>query len=78
MLTRVRLKYKQEMVLQLSHKKKEMVVSVRKKKDMVTHTLRVQLTRGKLIKNYSGGSKWRPMGMNVDWKRIPQMTRMTR
>jgi hypothetical protein len=77
MLTRVRLKYKQEMVMQLSHKKKEMVVPVRKKKDMVTHTLRVQLTRGKLI-NYSGGSKWRPMGMNVDWKRTPQMMRMTR
>jgi hypothetical protein len=34
------------MVLQLSHKKKEMVVPVRKKKEMVTHTLRVQLTRG--------------------------------
>jgi hypothetical protein len=46
MLTRVRLKYKQEMV-----------VLVRKKKDMVTHTLRVQLARGKLMKNYSGGSK---------------------
>jgi hypothetical protein len=45
MLTRVRLNYKQEMVLQLSHKKKEMVVPVRKK-EMVTHTLRVQLTRG--------------------------------
>jgi hypothetical protein len=64
MLTRVRLNYKQEMVLQLSHKKKEMVVPVRKK-EMVTHTLRVQLTRGKLIKNYSGGTKWRTMGMNV-------------
>jgi hypothetical protein len=37
MLTRVRLNYKQEMVLQLSHKKKEMVVPVRKKKEMVTH-----------------------------------------
>jgi hypothetical protein len=71
MLTRVRLKYKQEMVLQLSHKKKEMVVPVRKKKDMVTHTLRVQLTRGKLMKNYSSGSKWRPMEMNVGWKRNP-------
>jgi hypothetical protein len=35
------------MVLQLSHKKKEMVVPVRKKKEMVTHTLSVQLTRGK-------------------------------
>jgi hypothetical protein len=57
MLTRV--------VLQLSHKKKEMVVPVRKKKEMITHTLRVQLTKGKLMKNYSGGSKWRPMGMNV-------------
>jgi hypothetical protein len=33
MLTRVRLKYKQEMVLQLSHVK-EMVLPVRKKKDM--------------------------------------------
>jgi hypothetical protein len=50
------------MVLQLSHKKKEMVVPVRKKKEMVTHTLRVQLTSGKLMKNYSGGTKWRPMG----------------
>jgi hypothetical protein len=78
MLTRVRLKYKQEMVLQLSHKKKEMVVLMRKKNDMVTHTLRVQLTRGKLMNNYSGGSKWRSMGMNVDWKRTPQMMRMTR
>jgi hypothetical protein len=74
MLTRVRLKYKQEMVLQLSHKKD----MVRKKTDMVTHTLRVQLTRGKLMKNYSGGLKWRPMGMNVDWKRSPHMMRMTR
>jgi hypothetical protein len=36
MLTRVRLKYKQEMVLQLSHKKKEKDM-VMKKKDMVTH-----------------------------------------
>jgi hypothetical protein len=43
MLTRVRLNYKKEMVLQLSHKK-EMVVPVRKKKEMVTHPLRVQLT----------------------------------
>jgi hypothetical protein len=76
MLTRVRLKYKQDMVLQLSHKK-EMVVPVRKKKDMGTHTLRVQLMRGKLMKNYSGGSKWRLMGMNVGWKMTPQMTRMT-
>jgi hypothetical protein len=74
----VRLNYKQEMVLQLSHKKKQMVVPVRKKKDMVIHTLRVQLTRGKLMKNYSAGSKWRPMGMNVSWKRTPQMMRMTR
>jgi hypothetical protein len=48
MLTRLRLKYKQEMVLQMSHKKKEMDM-VRKKKDMVTHTLRVQLTRGELM-----------------------------
>jgi hypothetical protein len=45
MLTRVRLNYKQKMVLQQSHKK-EMVVPVRKKKEMVTHPLRVQLTRG--------------------------------
>jgi hypothetical protein len=29
------------------------------------------------MKNYSGGLKWRPMGMNVDWKRTPQMMRMT-
>jgi hypothetical protein len=71
MLTRVRLNYKQEMVLQLSHKKKEMVVPVRKKKEMVTHTLRVQLTRGELMKKYSGGTKWRPMGMNMGWKRTP-------
>jgi ABC-type lipopolysaccharide export system ATPase subunit len=77
MLTRVRLKYKQEMVLQMSHKKKEKGM-VRKKKDMVTHTLRVQLTREKLMKNYSGGLKWRPMGMNVDWNRTPQMMRMAR
>jgi hypothetical protein len=39
MLTRVRLKYKQEMALQLSHKKENDMV--RKKKDMVTQTLRV-------------------------------------
>jgi hypothetical protein len=77
MLIRVRLNYKQEMVMQLSHKKKEMVL-VRKKKDMVTHTLRVQLPRGKLMKNYLGGSKWRPTKMNVGWKRTPQMMRMTR
>jgi hypothetical protein len=38
--------YKQEMVLQLSHKKKEMLVPVMKKMEMVTHTLRVQLTGG--------------------------------
>jgi hypothetical protein len=37
MLTRVMLKYKHEMVLQLSDRKKEMVVPVRKMKDMVTH-----------------------------------------
>jgi hypothetical protein len=37
LLTRVRLNYKHEMVLQLSHKKKEMVVPMRKKKEMVTH-----------------------------------------
>jgi hypothetical protein len=57
LLTRVRLNYKQEMVLQLSHKKKEMVLPVRKKKEMITHTLRVQLKREKLMKNYSGGMK---------------------
>jgi hypothetical protein len=62
LLTRVRLNYKQKMVLQLSHEKKEMVVPVRKKKEMVTQTLRVQLTRGKLMKNYLGGTKWKPMG----------------
>jgi hypothetical protein len=78
LLTRVRLNYKHEMVLQLSHKKKEMVVPMRKKKEMVTHTLRVQLTRGKLMKNYLGGTKWRPIGMNVGWKRTPHMMRMTR
>jgi hypothetical protein len=55
-----------------------MVVPVRKNKEMVTHTLRVQLTRGKLMKKYSGGTKWRPMGMNVGWKRTPQTMRMTR
>jgi hypothetical protein len=77
MLTRVRLNYKQEMVLQLSHKKKEMVVPVRKKKEVVTHTLRVRLTGG-LMKKYSDGMKWRPMGMNMGWKRTPQMMRMTR
>jgi citrate lyase beta subunit len=33
-------------VLQLSHKKKEKDM-VRKKKDIITHTLRVQLTRGR-------------------------------
>jgi hypothetical protein len=65
------------MVLQLSHNTNEMVVPVTKK-EMVTHTLRVELTRGKLMKNYSGGTKWRPMGMNVGWKRTPQMMRMTR
>jgi hypothetical protein len=25
------------------------------------------------MKNYSGGSKWRPMEMNVGWKRNPQI-----
>jgi hypothetical protein len=75
-LRRVRLNYKQEMNLQLSHKK-EMVVPLRNKKEMVTHPLRVQLTRGKLMK-YSGGTKWRPMRMNVGWKRTPQVMRMTR
>jgi hypothetical protein len=30
------------------------------------------------MKNYSSGSKWRPMGMNVGWKRTPQMMRTTR
>jgi hypothetical protein len=77
MLTRVRLKYKQEMVLQLSHKKKEKKDMVRKKKDMVTH-FEGAIDEGKLMKNYSGGLKWRPIGMNVDWKRSPQMMRMTR
>jgi hypothetical protein len=77
LLTRVRLNYKQKMVLQLSHAKKEMVVPVRKKKEMVTHTLRVQLAREKLMKIYSGGTKGRPMGMNVGWKMTPQMMRMT-
>jgi hypothetical protein len=77
MLTRVRLNYKQEMVLQLSHDK-EMVVPLRKKKEMVTHPLRVQLMRGKLMKKYSGGTKWRLMRMNVGWKRTPHMMRMTR
>jgi hypothetical protein len=36
------------------------------------------IDEGKLMKNYLGGSKWRPMGMDVDWKRTPQMMRMTR
>jgi hypothetical protein len=77
-LRRVRLNYKQEMVLQLSHKKK-MVVPLRKKKEMVPHPLRpvVKLTRGKLMKKYSGGTKWRSMRMNVDWKRTHEMMRMT-
>jgi hypothetical protein len=46
---------------------------------MVTHPLRpvVQLTRGKLMKKYSGSTKWRLMRMNVGWKRTPQMMRMT-
>jgi hypothetical protein len=50
MLTRVRLNYKQEMVLQLSHNK--MVLPLRNKKEMVTHPLRpvVKLMRGKLTK----------------------------
>jgi hypothetical protein len=71
MLTKVRLNYKQEMVQQLSHKK-EMVLPL-KKKEMVTHPLRpvVKLTRGKLMKKYSGGTKWRLMRMNVGWKRTP-------
>jgi hypothetical protein len=58
-----------EMVLELSHKK-----------EMVTHPLRpmVKLTRGKLMKKYSGSTKWRLMRMNVSWKRTPQMMRMTR
>jgi hypothetical protein len=77
MLTRVMLKYKHEMVLQLSDRKKEMVVPVRKMKDMVTH-FEGAIDEGELMKNYSGGSKWRPMGMNVYWKRTPQMMRMTR
>jgi hypothetical protein len=47
--------------------------------EMVTHPLRpvVQLTRGKLMKKYSGSTKWRLMRMNVGWKRTPQMMRMT-
>jgi hypothetical protein len=76
----VRLNYKQEMVLQLSHKK-EMVLPLRKKKkEMVAHPLRpvVKLTRGKLMKKFSGGTTWRLMRMNVSWKRTTQMMRMTR
>jgi hypothetical protein len=67
------------MVLQLSHEKK-MVVPLRKKKKMVTHPLRlmVKLTRGKLMNKYSDDTKWRPMRMNVGWKRTPEMMRMTR
>jgi hypothetical protein len=66
MLTRVRLNYKQETIMQLSHKK-EMVLPLRKKKEMMTHPLRpmVKLTRGKLMKKYSGGTKWRLMRINV-------------
>jgi hypothetical protein len=30
------------------------------------------------MKTYSGGSKWRPIGMIVGWKRNPHMMRMTR
>jgi hypothetical protein len=30
------------------------------------------------MKKYSGGTKWRPLGMNMGWKRTPQMMRMTR
>jgi hypothetical protein len=63
MLTRVRMNYKQEMVLQLSHKK-AMVVPVRKK-EMMTHPLWVQLTRGNLTKKYLGGTKWRPHLVHV-------------
>jgi hypothetical protein len=44
--------------------KKEMVVPLRKK-EMATHPLRVQLTRGKLMKKYLGGMKWRLMRMNM-------------
>jgi hypothetical protein len=78
LLTRVRLNYKQEMVLQLSHKEEgDGDSSEEEEGDGHTHTLRVQLTRGKLMKNFSGGTKWRPMGMNVGWKRTPQMMRMT-
>jgi hypothetical protein len=29
------------------------------------------IDEGELMKNYSSGLKWRPMGMNVDWKRTP-------
>jgi hypothetical protein len=36
------------------------------------------IDEGELMKNYSGGTKWRPMEMNVGWKRTPQMMRMTR
>jgi hypothetical protein len=64
-------------LLQLSHKKKKMVVPVRKKKEMVTH-FEGAIDEGELMKNYSGGTKGRSMGMNVGWKRTPQMMRMTR
>jgi hypothetical protein len=65
------------MVMQLSQEK-EMVLPLRQK-EMVTHPLRlvVKLTRGKLMKKYSGSTKWRLMRMNVGWKRTPQMMRMT-
>jgi hypothetical protein len=36
------------------------------------------IDEGKLMKKYRGGTKWRPMGMNVGWKRTPQMMSMTR
>jgi hypothetical protein len=79
LLTKVRLNYKKEMVLQ-PRQKKEMVLPLRQMKEMVTHPLRpvVKLTRGKLMKKYSGSMKWRLMRMNVGWKRTPQMMRMTR
>jgi hypothetical protein len=66
----VRLNYKQEMVLQLSHKKKDMVVPVIKKKEMVTHTLRVQLTRGEvneeLLRRYEMEANGDERGLEED------------
>jgi hypothetical protein len=37
----------------------------------------VNLTRGKLMKKYSGGTERRLMRMNVGWKSTPHMMRMT-